>query len=246
VRSLQLAATSCSLQHAQLYSCTHGRVLYIVLYIRIIQTFYTHSSIALTPCNPKLGEVGNSQIHYHCPYDLFFQWFWGEKQLFHREHLTHNQRYIQKLLNGQISLQPSWVHRCTAKMKLWTPKLDHNSDILTQLSSHNADSLLTHIHMCLSAIVPERKNVSSLSYSNLQLSCLQRLTLCCLSMSYHLVRCPRVTKGCVLTQFIKQMCLSLEIFGLETKDCLSSKKFPIASGGHLICMNIPPNREDYS
>jgi hypothetical protein len=45
VRSLQLAATSCSLQHAQLYSCTHGRVLYIVLYRRIIQTFYTHSSI---------------------------------------------------------------------------------------------------------------------------------------------------------------------------------------------------------
>jgi hypothetical protein len=48
VRSLQLAATSCSLQHAQLYSCTHGRVLYIVLYIRIIQTFYTHSSIITT------------------------------------------------------------------------------------------------------------------------------------------------------------------------------------------------------
>jgi hypothetical protein len=48
VRSLQLTATSCSLQHAQLYSCTHGRVLYIVLYIRIIQTFYTHSSILLT------------------------------------------------------------------------------------------------------------------------------------------------------------------------------------------------------
>jgi hypothetical protein len=47
VRSLQLAATSCSLQHAQLYSCTHGRVLYVVLYIRIIQTFYTHSSIGL-------------------------------------------------------------------------------------------------------------------------------------------------------------------------------------------------------
>ncbi len=48
VRSLQLAATSCSLQHAQLYSCTHGRVLYVVLYIRIIQTFYTHSSIVVT------------------------------------------------------------------------------------------------------------------------------------------------------------------------------------------------------
>jgi hypothetical protein len=48
VRSLQLAATSCSLQHAQLYSCTHGCVLYVVLYIRIIETFYTHSSIITT------------------------------------------------------------------------------------------------------------------------------------------------------------------------------------------------------
>ncbi len=57
------------------------------------------------------------------------------------------QRYIKKLLNGQISLQPSWVHRCTAKMKLWIPKLDHNIDMLTQLSSHNADSLLTHTHV---------------------------------------------------------------------------------------------------
>ncbi len=38
LRSLQLAATSCSLQHAQLYSCTHCRVLYVVLYIRFIHT----------------------------------------------------------------------------------------------------------------------------------------------------------------------------------------------------------------
>jgi hypothetical protein len=36
----------CSLQHAQLYG-TRGRVLYAVLYIRIIQTFYTHSSIIM-------------------------------------------------------------------------------------------------------------------------------------------------------------------------------------------------------
>jgi hypothetical protein len=58
VRSLQLVATSCSLQHAQLYSCTHGRVLYVVLYIRIIQMFYTHSSIVKPDANAILKVDG--------------------------------------------------------------------------------------------------------------------------------------------------------------------------------------------
>lgn len=123
--------------------------LYFVVSLALVRIFLFTMAyfLSLGLCNPKLGEVGNSQIHYHCPYNLFFQWFWGERQLFHWEHLTHNQRYIKKLLNGQMSLQPSWVYRCTAKMKLWTPKLDHNIDILTQLSWHNADSLLTHTHV---------------------------------------------------------------------------------------------------
>jgi hypothetical protein len=60
LRSLQLAATSCSLQHAQLYSCTHGRVLYAVLYIHIIQTFYTHSSI-----HPTHGVEGRQDMVFH-------------------------------------------------------------------------------------------------------------------------------------------------------------------------------------
>lgn len=96
--------------------------LYFVVSLALVGIFLFTMAyfFSLGLCNPKLGEVGNSQIHYHCPNNLFFQWFRGEKQLFHWEHLTHNQRYIKKLLNGQISLQPSWVHRCTAKMKLWT------------------------------------------------------------------------------------------------------------------------------
>jgi hypothetical protein len=62
--SLQLAATSCSLQHAQLYSCTHGRVLYTILYIRIIQMFYTHSSI-VTVCGSRKVSCDNHVWHRH-------------------------------------------------------------------------------------------------------------------------------------------------------------------------------------
>ncbi len=134
---------------------------------------------ALSPCNQKLGEVGNSQIHYH-PYNLFFQWFWGEKQLFHWEHPTHNQRYIKKLLNGQISLQPSWIHRCTAKMKLWTPKLDHNIDMLTQLSSHNADSLLTHTHVTFCHSTWEKKCIFTLLLKFTTMHPLSKKLLCTL------------------------------------------------------------------
>jgi hypothetical protein len=86
----------------------------------------------------------------------------GRETTIHWEHLTHNQRYIKKLLNGQISLQPSWVHRCTAKMKLWSPKLDHNIDMLTQLSSHNADSLLTHTHVPFCHSTWEKKCIFTL------------------------------------------------------------------------------------
>jgi hypothetical protein len=66
LHSVQLVATSCSLQHTQLYSCTHGRVLYVVLYIRIIQTFYTHSSIALLPQGQ--GQSHSIQLLEVLPY----------------------------------------------------------------------------------------------------------------------------------------------------------------------------------
>ncbi len=138
--------------------------LYFVVSLALVGIFLFTMAyfFSLGLCNPKLGEVGNSQIHYHHRYNLFFQWFWGEKQLFHWEHLTHNQRYIKKLLNGQINLQPSWVDRCTAKMKLWTPKLDHNIDMLAQLSSHNADSLLTHTHVPFCHSTWEKKCILAL------------------------------------------------------------------------------------